>query len=243
MKSLIVFTLVIASAFGSSQVNQLLDQLDDLLIAAHSSKNIKALESIEDAIDSLTFSAARLQTASADEAKIYQQAIDDVEKDFPALEKLVKSTIKSRGWITSSLSFVASSVTGAFTKVTSIFDTLNKSGFGGLIAIFQPYIDQLQQNGQVKNIISGLKVVEQGLYSLNKMTGGAIAPLNTVTDVLANIDTAGDLFQTMSTANSSEAISDALINTLVSAKGSNLEKIEKGLDYVCNGMTDAAKSS
>ncbi|XP_015793908.1 uncharacterized protein LOC107370426 [Tetranychus urticae] len=243
MKSfLIVIALLVSTAYvGCSSNSELLDKLDDLLVEASQKNNKAAVDAVSDAID--TVGLALLQMSGKDEStkNMLQSHIDVVRSDLNKLEKMVNQQIKTRGFFSAvggAFNFVTSKASLLTEKVQGILSKVAHSGFGGLIALFQPFLENVMNNPQLKNMVGGLEIVTKALEQLNKMTGGMFEPLNAVTDILANIESTGKLFEGMTSANSSDAIADALIHTLVNAKSSHAHKIEKALDYVCNGVEE-----
>nr|AYV89179.1 secreted 84 isoform X1 [Tetranychus evansi] len=248
MKSvLIVITLLVSTAYVESKSNsELLDQLHDLFVEASQRHNQAALDLVNDAISTVNMALVQMTSAKDQATKdLFQSHIDFVQDDLSKLEKMVKQEIKTRGFMSrmhGAFNYASSKAALLTGKVHSIFSHATKSGFGGLVALFEPFFEKVINNPNIKQMIGGLETITSALEQLNKMTGGMFQPLNAVTDILSNIEASGKLFEEMSAANSSDAIADAMINTLASAKSSHAHRIEKALDYVCNGLEDAEQS-
>nr|AYV89186.1 secreted 84 isoform X2 [Tetranychus evansi] len=246
MKSvLIVITLLVSTAYVESKSNsELLDQLHDLFVEASQRHNQAALDLVNDAISTVNMALVQMTSAKDQATKdLFQSHIDFVQDDLSKLEKMVKQEIKSRAsLLNKAFNFASSKASLLTNKIQSIFSAVQKSELGALISIFKPFIDSAMNDPQLKSVVGNLETVTTALDQLNKMTGGMFEPLNAITDLLSNIESTGQLFETMGSANSSDAIADAMINTLASAKSSHAHRIEKALDYVCNGLEDAEQS-
>ncbi|XP_015791882.1 uncharacterized protein LOC107368547 [Tetranychus urticae] len=246
MKSfLIVIALLVSTAYvGCSSNSELLDKLDDMLVEASQKNNKAAADAVSEAID--TVGLALSQMSGKDEAtkNMLQSHIDVVRSDLNKLEKMVNQQIKSRAFsVGGAFNFVASRASLLTEKVQSMFNAVQKSDLGALIALIKPFLDNAMNDPQLKSMVGNLETVTSALEQLDKMTGGMFEPLTHVKDILANIDSTGKLFESMGSAKSSDEIADALINTLANAKSSHANKIEKALDYVCNGLADVEKSA
>lgn len=128
----------------------------------------------------------------------YEESLTNIEMQYiPQLKAMIEGTdVVSRGIADNLMAVVLDKHKVILSFLTAASEKLHLSGMSGVAYVIAPFISKLRQDPRLVGVLSSLRgkshTFEEGLNTLNQVTGGMIRPLSQLSFAIGGLKMAVD---------------------------------------------------